>query len=148
MKYKSQRTQHAEEVFRPSLDQLPKSNRWVQLGDSIPWVEIERLYNLKLNKHKGTGDKPARLVVGALIIKHKLNLTDEETVLAIQENPYMQYMLGLSEFNNKPVFDPSLFVTIRDYLQIEDLCSFALTLMKANVKANDSSRNGENSVVF
>lgn len=77
-----------------------------------------------------------------------MNLSDEETILAIQENPYMQYMLGLSEFNNKPVFDPSLFVTIRDYLQIEDLCSFALTLMKANVKENDSSRNGENSVVF
>jgi len=26
---------------------------------------------------------------------------------------YMQYMLGLKEFTNKPVFDPSLFVTIR-----------------------------------
>ncbi len=31
----------------------------------------------------------------------------------IQENPYMQYLCGLSEFTDKPLFDPSLFTTVR-----------------------------------
>ena len=46
------------------------------------------------------------MVVGALIVKHMENLSDEKTILAIQENPYMQYLLGLSKFTEKPVFVP------------------------------------------
>ena len=34
------------------------------------------------------------MVVGALIVKHMVNLGDEKTIQAIQENPYMQYLLG------------------------------------------------------
>ena len=72
-----------------------------------------------------------------------MNLSDEETILAIQENPYMQYMLGLSEFSDKPVFDSSLFVTIRKRLQIEDLNSFTLSLMNAGKKEDDISDNDD-----
>ena len=32
------------------------------------------------------------MVFAALIIKHKLGLSDEETLLGIQDNPYMQYI--------------------------------------------------------
>ena len=46
------------------------------------------------------------MVVGALIVKHMVNLGDEKTIQAIQENPYMQYLLGLSKFTEKPVFVP------------------------------------------
>jgi hypothetical protein len=42
------------------------------------------------------------LIIGALIVKHKLNLSDRETILAIQENPYIQYFLGLEEFTDQP----------------------------------------------
>ncbi len=49
------------------------------------------------------------------------SFTRESTVLvnnvqAIQENPYMQYLLGLSKFTEKPVFVPELFVLIRKRL--------------------------------
>ena len=64
----------------------------------------------------------------------KMNLSDEETIWTIQENPYMQYMLGLSEFTNKPVFDSSLFVTIRKRLQIDDLNSFTSSLLAVQMK--------------
>ena len=39
----------------------------------------------------------ARMVVGALIVKHVEKLSDEKTIQAIQENPYMQYLLGLEK---------------------------------------------------
>jgi hypothetical protein len=54
-----------------------------------------------------------RVAIGALIIKHFKQLSDEETIQEIQENPYLQYFLGYSSYQFKPCFDPSLFVTIR-----------------------------------
>jgi len=53
------------------------------------------------------------LVVGAVIIKHKLCLSDEETIDQIRENPYLQYFVGLTTFQTKAPFTPSLFVEIR-----------------------------------
>ena len=108
--------------MKGSLERLPKTNRWVQLGDTLPWAEYEKVYNKRLrNDHVGAGNRPGRMVIAALIIKHKLNLSDEETILTIQENPYMQYMCGLSEYSDQPIFDPSLFTTIRKRITIQDI---------------------------
>jgi len=43
----------------------------------------------------------ARTAFGALIIKERLGLSDEETVEMISENPYLQYfmLLGLSGYD-------------------------------------------------
>ena len=109
MKYTSQIKQLTLDGLESSLESLPKSNRWVKLGDELPWAEIEKVYNARLNNgEKGAGNKPARMVVGALIVKHLRRLSDEDTINIIQENPYMQYMLGLSEFTEKRIFDPKV----------------------------------------
>lgn len=135
MKYSSQGKQLSIDIFRSSLEGLSKSNRWVQLGDTLPWDEIERLYNHRLNNGKrGAGNKPARMIIGSLLIKHKMNLSDEETILAIQENPYMQYFVGLSEFTDKPIFDPSLFVTIRKRLGHSDFNDMSVSLLKIQLE--------------
>lgn len=133
MKYYSQGKQLSLDLYRSSLDELDKSNRWVMLGDLIPWGELEIVYNSKLdNESKGAGNKPARMVIGALIVKHKLNLSDEETIEMIRENPYMQYLCGLSEFTDKPLFDPSLFVEIRKRIDINEV-----NAMTASLKAQE-----------
>ena len=78
---------------------LSKSNRWVKLADHLPWDRIEKEYNKRLrNSHNSAGNKPARMVVGALIVKHVEKLSDEKTIQAILENPYMQYLFGLEKF--------------------------------------------------
>ena len=56
------------------------------------------------------------MVVGGLIVKHVEKLSDEKTIQAILENPYMQYLLGLEKFTEKPVFVPELFVLVRKRL--------------------------------
>ena len=120
MKYYSQYRTYELFDLQQSLLGLSKSNRWVKLGDNLRWNEIEREYNKRLhNAHSGAGNKLARVVVGALIVRHVENLSDEKTIEAIQENPYMQYMLGLPAFTEHPVFSPELFVTIRKRLDSE-----------------------------
>ena len=146
MKYSSQIKSMPLDLFTPDLDQLPKDNRWVKLGDSLPWDKIELIYNSKLNNGKrGAGNKPARMIIGALLIKHKLNLSDEETIQAIRENPYMQYMLGLKEFTNKPVFDSSLFVTIRKRIGADDFNDMSESLLKLQIEKYANQQKGQKS---
>lgn len=90
MRYTSQNKnkQLTLDLFRSSSDDLDKTNRWVVLGDTLPWAEMEKIYNSKLgNKVKGAGNKPARMVIGAMIVKHKPALSDEETIQIIREDP-------------------------------------------------------------
>ncbi len=70
-------------------------------------------YYQTLSVKQGRPAKDARLVIGAVIIKHKLCLSDEETVDQIQENPYLQYFVGLPGYQTEAPFVPSLFVEIR-----------------------------------
>lgn len=142
MKYTSQSKQLTIDEFRSSLAGLSKTNRWVMLGDHMPWAKIEKLYNSKLhNKARGAGNKPARMIIGAVIIKHKLSLSDEETIQMIQENPYMQYFVGLGEFTDKPIFDPSLFVTIRKRIGEEDFNAMSVSLLEKKLMQMDESEN-------
>ena len=90
MKYYSQYRSHDLFELQESLSGLSKSNRWVKLADHLPWDRIEMEYNKRLrNSHNGAGNKLARMVVGALIVKHVEKLSDENTIQAIQENAYM-----------------------------------------------------------
>lgn len=86
MKIVSLNGQMTFEEMKGSLERLPKTNRWVQMGDTLPWTEYEKVYNKRLkNDSVGATNRPGRMVIAALIIKHKLNLSDEETILTIQE---------------------------------------------------------------
>jgi IS5 family transposase len=50
------------------------------------------------------------MALGALIIKARLGLTDEELVEQIKENPYLQFFIGLEAFQCSAPFDPSMMV--------------------------------------
>jgi hypothetical protein len=104
-------------LFSMPFDQnLDPTNRWVRLANLIPWDKLSEKYNRKMDRDMGTPAKEGRLIIGAVIIKHMENLTDEKTIEMIQENPYMQYFVGLSSFTTDKIFDPSLFVAIRKRL--------------------------------
>ena len=55
-KYSSQYNPLTLDLFKSSFDDLSKTNRWVILGDKVPWAEVEKTYNSRLcNKYKGAG---------------------------------------------------------------------------------------------
>jgi len=101
-----------EEFKTPFEIRLNKENRWVKLGESIPWDALDRIYYRSMSSDMGAPAIDARIVIVAMIIKHKLKLDDRETIEAIRENMYMQYFLGLSEYKYEDVFDRSLFTTL------------------------------------
>jgi len=99
------------DFYHPFGGELDMENRWVLLAELIPWELVEQIYHANLSANMGAPIKSARLALGALLIKEKQGLTDRETVQTIQENPYMQFLIGHEEFSSKKVpFDASLMV--------------------------------------
>jgi len=129
IRYTSERQLSLEGFTLPFGGKLSPKNRWVQLSRRIPWDELATGYHKKMNADRGRPAKNGRLVIGAVIIKHKLNLSDEETVLQIQENPYLQYFVGLSRYQEKPAFAPSLFVEIRRRMGSEVFDAFETAIL-------------------
>jgi len=116
--YISNNQQKIEEFktdFELALD--PK-NRWIQLSSITPWDDLVREYIKSLNPKYGSPGLNPRVAVGSLIVKHKLNLSDEEIVRIIQENIFIQYFLGLDRYHPKPLFHPSVFVDLRKRMGI------------------------------
>jgi len=113
IRYRSQKQLPLADFEWPFQVALDEQNRWVKLSQCIPWDELAEGYYRSFSTDQGRPAKDARLVIGAVIIKHKLCLSDEETVQQIQENPYLQYFVGLPGYQMQAPFVPSLFVEIR-----------------------------------
>jgi len=102
----------------PFSGRLDPNNKWAHLSRMIPWEELVGKYTKRMCKDFGRLSIKPRVAIGALIIKHYKQMSDED---AIQENPYLQYFLGYSSYQLKPCFDPSLFVTIRKRLKAKEI---------------------------
>ena len=140
MRFKPTYKQLTIDGFRSSLDGLDKKNRWVWLGDHLPWDEFDGKYKQTLHNQKvGAGAKPTRMVIGAMIIKHVTRLSDVDTIAMIQENPYMQYMCGLAEFTEQPIFDPSLFVDLRKRISDDDINGMTEALFKLEQEMKEAA---------
>lgn len=97
----------------PFDNSLSPDNRWVKLAKVVPWDELAKVYITNLNQYSGRESIDARMVIGALIVKHKLGLDDRGTVSMISENIYLQYFCGLTSFQVEAPFHPTVFVDIR-----------------------------------
>ena len=93
-------------LIHPLEDMLDPENRWVVRARAMPWEELERVLSAKLYSSRGAPAKPLRMMLGAMMIGDHLKCSDAETVRQIQENPYMQYFVGLNEFTRERPFAP------------------------------------------
>ena len=110
-----------EEFHVPFGGTLDPDNRWVVFSALMPWEELEETYAPQFSPTTGAPAKSVRLAFGALFIKQRLGLTDEETVEQIRENAYMQFFLGFAGYSSKAPFDPSMMVHFRKRFSEEDL---------------------------
>jgi hypothetical protein len=118
IRYKTNKQISIEEFKTPFVKFCEKSreNRWVKLANTLPWDDLASIYYKQMCSDNGAPGIDARIVIGSIIIKHKMKLDDRGTIQMIIENMYMQYFLGLEEYTTEEVFDASLFPTIRKRL--------------------------------
>ncbi len=144
IRYRSQKQLTLAGFSSPFRTMLDPQNRWVKLAELIPWDDLARAYHKSLlSSTHGRPAKDARLVIGAVIIKHKLCLSDEETVQQIQENPYLQFFVGLSRYQTKPPFAPSLFVEIRKRMGQTVFEDFHEAIIGATATKRPAKTNGQ-----
>ena len=100
---------------------LNPDNDWVRLAKLIPWAELERRYAQTFTSKLGNVGKPARMALGALIIKERYGFSDEDTVQEIRMNPYLQFFIGLPAFQHEAPFDASTMTLFRKRIPIDML---------------------------
>lgn len=152
---KAQEQEQPPENFElPFGGQLASDNRWVVLAKIIPWSEFEAEYAAIFTEEIGAPAKTFRVALGALIIKEKLGTSDRETVEQIRENPYLQYFIGMSDYSNKPPFDPSMLVHFRERIDInlvnkinQELVKKVLEMKEEEVKSKKSESEASKSEV-
>jgi hypothetical protein len=111
--YTSQYQTQFEDFSNLCQLELDPNNRWIQLGALLPWDRMVEVYAKRFSANMGARAVNPRWVIGAFIIKHKLRLTDEETLLSISENPYMRqshpFVRGSFSWAWRPTGPPSCF---------------------------------------
>jgi hypothetical protein len=105
--------------FISPFGKLTKENRWVKIADMIPWHEYEQRYAEQFCENNGNPAIPFRMAMGTLIIKQMMRHSDDDVLLDITENAYMQYLIGLHEFVEEPPFSQSSISNFRKYISAE-----------------------------
>ncbi len=118
-------------MFEKSLPfekQLNRKNRWIRLAGLINWHHFETIY-AKTFSITGRPGIRARYVLGSLILKHKLGVSDEELLLQLSENPYLQYFIGLEKFSHDIPFDASTLTNVRKRLGDDEFEKFEQSII-------------------
>lgn len=119
------------DMFEKSLpfkDTLDRKNRWLRLAGLIDWHRFEAIYAQTFSTTGRPGIR-ARYVLGSLILKHKLGVSDEELLLQLCENPYLQYFIGLEKFSHDIPFDASTLTNVRKRLGDDEFKKFEQTII-------------------
>ncbi len=104
----SDKSQHSFLDFNQPMGlHMNPNNRWIKIADRIPWDEFEIKYAQLFPSDTGNVAKPLRMALGSLIIQTKFQYADRELVEQIAENPYLQYFIGLSGYQEEAPFDAS-----------------------------------------
>jgi hypothetical protein len=141
VRYKPKAQLFLEGFETPFSQKLSANNRWVILAQIIPWDKLADVYYRELPSKLGPPTLDARMVIGAVIIKHMLNIDDREVVQQISENMYLQYFVGLSGFQTEAPFDASLMVSIRKRLGKETMDELNLIILReAGVLKDDDNK--------
>lgn len=144
--YKTQTVQLSFDDFdQPMGLVMNPTNRWILKAETIPWAELEPYYAKLFRNKKGNVAKPFRMAFGALLIQTEFGFSDEETVAQIQENPYLQFFIGLPGYQQEKPFDSSTMVYFRKRLTPEKLAEInekILAYHEALNKKDDDDTSG------
>ena len=102
--------------YMSPFGELDRNNRWARIAEIIPWKRYEGKYAGRFSENNGAPAIKFRMAMGALIIKQRTGHSDEEVLLDIMENPYMQFLIGLHEFTTEAPFSSVSMTNFRKYI--------------------------------
>ena len=100
---------------------LDPENEWVRLAHAIPWEKMEIRYAALFPSKTGHPATPLRMALGILVIQKRKKLSDRAVIKEIQENPYLQYFIGMERFSHEPPVKPTALVSFRKRLTADFL---------------------------
>jgi hypothetical protein len=139
-KYESQIS--LSEFYTP-FGKLNPNNRWGKIAQLIPWDEYEPEYAAQFDEETGAPATPFRMALGTLIIKQQTGHSDEEILQNIMENPYMQFLIGLMEFTEKPPFCSASITNFRKYISKELIDKINYEMFNAAGRKKDDKPNND-----
>lgn len=143
-KFKREKQISFTDFNQPLGLQMNPDNRWVKKAEMIPWETIEAEYAKLFPSYTGMPAKPLRMALGSLLIQKQYHYPDEELVEQIRENPYYQYFIGLSGYEDKIPFVPSLLVEFRKRLSEDVLNEINEMIIEYNAQKNDDDDHDGN----
>ena len=133
------------DFHQPMGMQLREDNRWVKKAQMIPWDKIEAKYADLFPSSTGNVAKPLQLALGACLIQKEYGYSDEEIVLQIQENPYLQYFCGYPGYDDsKQPFNPSSMVHFRKRLTPKILSEINEMVISEAEKKDEKDNHNDN----
>ena len=130
------------DFYLPFSGRLDPENRWITFAQLVPWELAEEIDHTKLSKDSGQPIVPARVALGALLIKEHLGLTDRGTVEAIQENPYLQFFIGREAFSTDRSLDASSMVAFRERFGEEGVQQISEAIALSSLKKTEQQARG------
>ena len=121
---------------------LNENNRWVKLSKIIRWDDVQSKYAKKFRK-KGNPAKNVRIALGTLIIQQTLNCSDRELVNQVSENPYLQFFIGLKEFQERAPFSASVLVDFRKRFSAKFLAEINELIIESENKKEDDNNDSD-----
>ena len=101
--------------------ELDPDNEWIRMAHTIPWLRMEKRYAAMFPSKTGHPATPFRMALGILIIQKRKKLSDRSVIKEIQENPYLQYFIGMEKFSHKAPVKPTVLVNFRKRLSADYL---------------------------
>lgn len=96
------------DLFRSELQQIiDLRHPMVRLSESINWSRFEEQFGKTYCEDNGRPGISTRLMVTLNYLKYMHDLSDEDVVFGWVENPYWQYLSGMSYFEHELPIDPS-----------------------------------------
>ncbi len=94
-----------EEFFQPFGGRLRKRQSMGMSGGIMPWEYIEDIYTKNLSEETGRPAISSRIALARSSSRSSATSQTKGTVQELQENSYMQYFLGLHEFQAERLFE-------------------------------------------
>ncbi len=121
-------------------DTLNQRHPLYVLANRVDWQMFENAFSPLYCLDNGRPAKPIRLMVGLLILKHILNISDESVDEQWAENLYYQYFCGYQEFLSSAPCEASELVHFRKRRGESGI----ELILKESIRINENNGDDEN----